>query len=50
LFIFELELAKAARLQSLGSRIYVRFEREPEPLGTQWYRAVRRVFLNKFNV
>ena len=50
LFIFELELAKAAHLQSLGSRIYVRFEREPEPLGTQWYRAVRRVFLNKFNV
>ena len=50
LFIFELELGQAARLQSLGSRIYVRFEREPEPMGTQWYRAVRQVLLNKFNV
>jgi len=50
LFIFELELPEAARLQSLGSRIYVRFEREPEPLGTQLYRAVRRVLLAKFNV
>ena len=50
LFIFELELEGAARLRSVGSRIYVRFEREPEPLGTQWYRAVRQVLLNKFNV
>jgi putative peptide zinc metalloprotease protein len=50
LFIFELELANAAHLLALGSRIYVRFEREPEPLGTQWYRAVRRVLLKKFNV
>jgi len=50
LFIFELELPQAARLQSLGSRIYVRFERAPEPLGTQWYRVVRRLLLAKFNV
>jgi putative peptide zinc metalloprotease protein len=50
LFIFELELADASRLLSLGSRIYVRFERAPEPLGTQWYRAVRRLLLKRFNV
>jgi putative peptide zinc metalloprotease protein len=52
LFIFELELepAAAASLRYLGSRIYVRFDHEPEPVGTQVYRAVRRVFLNKFNV
>lgn len=50
LFIFELELAERARLHTLGGRIYARFEREPEPLGTQWYRVVRRILLNKFNV
>jgi len=50
LFVFELELSERARLNSIGSRIYVRFEREPEPLGTQWYRDVRRVLLRKFNV
>jgi len=50
LFIFELEIPHAARLVSLGSRIYARFERAPEPLGTQWYRAVRRLLLKRFNV
>lgn len=50
LFIFELELENPERIQALGSRIYVRFEREPEPLGTQWYRSVRQVLLKKFNV
>jgi putative peptide zinc metalloprotease protein len=50
LFIFELEIANTDRLKALGSRIYVRFDREPEPLGDQWYRTVRRVLLKKFNV
>jgi hypothetical protein len=51
-FIFELELAlpDATPLRHIGSRIYARFEREPEPLGQQWYRAVRRVLLSMFNV
>jgi NADH-quinone oxidoreductase subunit N len=34
-------------LLSLGGRIYARFERDPEPLGTQWYRSVRRVLLKR---
>jgi len=50
LFVFELELEDRTKLQSLGSRLYVRFEREPEPLGTQWYRDARRVLLKQFNV
>jgi putative peptide zinc metalloprotease protein len=51
-FIFELELADpdAAPLRHIGSRIYARFEREPEPLGAQWYRALRRMLLSMFNV
>lgn len=50
LFLFDLEIADRAAIRSLGSRIYARFEREPEPLGTQWYRAVRQLLLEKFNV
>ena len=50
MFIFELKLGDSDRIQALGSRIYVRFEQEPEPLATQWYRAARRVLLKKFNV
>lgn len=51
-FVFELELddRKALPLRHIGSRIYARFEREPEPIGTQAYRAARRVFLSLFNV
>jgi putative peptide zinc metalloprotease protein len=50
LFIFELELAAAGRPSTLGSRVYARFERHPEPLATQWYRSVRGVLLKRFNV
>jgi putative peptide zinc metalloprotease protein len=52
LFILELDLDSpdAVLLHNIGSRIYVRFEHEPEPMGTQCYRAVRRVLLSMFNV
>jgi putative peptide zinc metalloprotease protein len=50
LFLFDLDIADKSALKSLGSRIYARFEREPEPLGVQWYRAARRLLLEKFNV
>ncbi len=50
LFIFDLELARPGSIHALGSRVYARFERQPEPLATQAYRAVRRLLLEKFNV
>ncbi len=50
LFLFDLEIADKSAIRALGSRIYARFEREPEPLGTQWYRTARRLLLEKFNV
>jgi putative peptide zinc metalloprotease protein len=50
LFLFDLEIADKSALTSLGSRIYARFEREPEPLAAQWYRAARRLMLERFNV
>lgn len=51
-FIVELEIdaKEGPPLSYLGSRVYVRFEREPEPLGQQAYRALRRTLLSMFNV
>ena len=34
----------------LGSRVYVRFEHPPEPVGSALWRAVRRLFLSQFQV
>ncbi len=51
LFIFELELPASAQPHlSIGSRIYAKFERQPEPLAAQWYRALRGLLLKRFNV
>ncbi|MFM9970495.1 MAG: efflux RND transporter periplasmic adaptor subunit [Burkholderiales bacterium] len=50
LFQIELNLSQVGSIRFMGSRIYARFEREPEPLGTQWYRSIRRVLLKQFNV
>jgi putative peptide zinc metalloprotease protein len=54
LFIIDLELPPAARGSGLGtrlgSRVFVRFEHEAEPLALQAWRVLRRLFLRKFNV
>jgi putative peptide zinc metalloprotease protein len=33
-----------------GERVYARFQHPPEPIGYQWYRSVRRLFLSQFHV
>jgi putative peptide zinc metalloprotease protein len=33
----------------LGTRVYVRFSHESEPLAVQWYRRIRQAFLRQFN-
>lgn len=33
-----------------GERVHARFEHPPEPLGQQWLRSVRRLFLSHFHV
>ncbi len=33
----------------LGTRAYVRFRHESEPLASQWYRRIRQAFLRQFN-
>jgi putative peptide zinc metalloprotease protein len=50
LFVLDLALPPGELPDYLGGRIYVRFEHAPEPLGEQWYREIRGVFLKKFNV
>ncbi|MCX7200402.1 MAG: efflux RND transporter periplasmic adaptor subunit [Proteobacteria bacterium] len=50
LFVLDLELPRGEQTNYLGGRIHVRFEHLPEPLATQWYRALRRAFLKQFNV
>ncbi len=50
LFQFELALPAEYRIRTLGSRVHVRFIHANEPLASQWYRAIRQVFLKRFAV
>lgn len=50
LFQFDVALLTSQPVQRLGERVYVRFVRPPEPLGLQVYRALRQLFLSRFNV
>jgi putative peptide zinc metalloprotease protein len=48
---FEFELAISTSLASaVGGRAYVRFHHPDEPLAKQLGRALRQLFLNRFNV
>ncbi len=48
LFLFDLELPGDYPVRRLGSRFYVRFVLEAEPLGLQWYRELRGLLLRRF--
>ncbi len=50
LFEFEIELPANAPARYIGSRVYVRFEHPPEPIGLRAWRALRRLFLSHFHV
>ena len=50
IFQVDLELPSHARLVNVGGRAYVRFDHGWAPLGVQWYRQVRQLFLSRFNV
>lgn len=49
-FQFDLELPPDAPAVVFGSRVYVRFEHESEPLGFQMFRRLRQLFLARLNV
>ena len=50
LFVLDLKLPDGVSMDKLGSRIYVRFEHAPEPIGLQWYAAARRLYVRTMNV
>ncbi|MEW6664093.1 MAG: HlyD family efflux transporter periplasmic adaptor subunit [Thermodesulfobacteriota bacterium] len=49
LFHFEI-LLSGPDPNTIGQRVFVRFEHEPEPLAFRWYRSIRRTLLGKFSV
>jgi putative peptide zinc metalloprotease protein len=49
-FLFDLTLDPAAVSGVVGSRVYVRFEHEHEPLAAQAYRRLRQLLLSRLNV
>jgi putative peptide zinc metalloprotease protein len=49
--VFQFDLDAAADLAApVGTRVFVRFELEPLPLGRQAWRQVRQLFLSRFDV
>jgi putative peptide zinc metalloprotease protein len=48
-FQFEI-LVSGYTLKTIGERVFVRFEHDPEPLAFRWYRGVRRTLLSNFNI
>lgn len=50
LFQFDLELPGSVGELQLGTRVYVRFRHQAEPLATQWGRRLRQLFLSRFHV
>ncbi|MDO9286641.1 MAG: hypothetical protein Q7U26_17245, partial [Aquabacterium sp.] len=49
-FQLDVQLSEAQAFLPLGARAWVRFDLEPEPLGRQAWRAVRQLFLSRFDV
>lgn len=49
LFQFDIELPPS-HLDRIGGRVFVRFSHTSEPLVFRWYRALRRLFLQQFEV
>ncbi len=49
-FLVDVELPVEDRRLHIGGRAYLRFDHGWEPLGLQWYRRARQVFLSRFNV
>ena len=48
--VFEIRLQLQHPVARLGERVIVRFEHSPEPLGRQWFRSLRQMFLKRFNI
>jgi putative peptide zinc metalloprotease protein len=49
LFQFEVALP-GVPVDMIGGRVFVRFKHDPEPLAWRWSRAIRRIFLSRFDI
>ncbi|BHH85946.1 hypothetical protein [Desulforhopalus sp. 52FAK] len=49
-FTFEVGLPVGADNLRIGERVYAKFDHGLEPIGFQWFRSIRRLFLRQFNV
>ncbi len=47
--VFQVELALSAAVKAIGERVHVRFHHGCEPIGRQWYRRLRQLFLKRFH-
>ena len=50
MFQVDIELMDNSDATFFGERVYVRFTHKMEPLGLQWYRGIRLLFLSHFNI
>jgi putative peptide zinc metalloprotease protein len=50
LFQIDLQIPARYRVLNVGGRVLVRFDHGWLPLGSQWYRQVRQLFLSRLNV
>jgi putative peptide zinc metalloprotease protein len=48
--VFHIELDAERPVTQIGGRTFVRFSHGYEPVGLQWYRRVRQLFLRRFDV
>jgi putative peptide zinc metalloprotease protein len=49
MFQFDIAIEGIPNLGTFGERAYVRFDHTMEPLGRRWYRAIRQLFLARFD-
>jgi putative peptide zinc metalloprotease protein len=49
-FLVDLELPVQSDHYYVGSRVYVKFNHEWQPLADQWFRSLRQLFLGHFDV
>jgi len=50
IFQIDLELPEGTEVAHAGGRVYVRFDHGRRPLVAQWYRGLRQLFLERFDV
>jgi putative peptide zinc metalloprotease protein len=48
--VFEMRLKLGQPIVRLGERMIVRFEHQAQPLGWQWFRSLRQMFIKRFNL